>query len=65
MDATTAIVATVILIALEFGLGIFRLQSRLDRIIGQLENANDTLASLLLHAESSSDSEIDDIDPTC
>jgi len=56
MDAKTAIFAAVFLLAIEVGFGLSKLQSKLDQIIGQLENANDTLASLLTLAESAQES---------
>jgi len=58
MDAKTAIFAAVLLVAIEVGFGLSKLQSKLDQIVRQLENANETLASLLTHAESEQESDL-------
>ena len=50
-----------LIVALEVGFGFSKVQSKLDRIIGQLENANDTLGSLLTTAEDGQ--ELTDPDP--
>ena len=57
MNAAGAILVVGLTVAIEIGFGFSKVQSKLDSILGQAENANDTLASLLTLAESEQESD--------